>query len=125
MSLEKISLIEGIGPVIAGEINQWFRQINNLRLLDKLAKAKINIILPMQGNKLVGKSFVFTGQLTNSSRYQAQEIVRQLGGEISNSVSRLTSYLIVGENPGSKYQQAKKYKTKILDERQFIQLIKK
>ena len=125
VSLEKISLIEGIGPVIAGEINQWFRQINNLRLLDKLAKAKINIILPMQGNKLVGKSFVFTGQLTNSSRYQAQEIVRQLGGEISNSVSRLTSYLIVGENPGSKYQQAKKYKTKILDERQFIQLIKK
>ena len=121
--MEKINQIDGIGPVIAKEIYQWFRQINNLKLLDKLAKAKIKIILPRRGNKLSGKSFVFTGQLVNLSRSQAQEMVRQLGGEISNSVSRLTNYLVVGKNPGSKYQQAKRYKTKILNERQYQKLL--
>ena len=73
---------------------------------------------------LAGKSFVFTGELESLTRDEVKEKVRDLGGDVSESVSKLTSYVVVGSEPGSKYEKAKKLGVTILDEKDFLRLIK-
>jgi DNA ligase (NAD+) len=73
--------------------------------------------------KLAGKSFVFTGALENRSREEAGEIVKQHGGSVVSSVSKKTSYVVVGSDPGSKYDKAKELDVPILSEAEFDKLI--
>ena len=73
--------------------------------------------------KLKGKSFVFTGALKSMTRDEASEKVRLLGGDVSSSVSKNTDYVVVGENPGSKYEKAKKLGVKMISEKEFLKLI--
>ncbi|MDP3763604.1 MAG: BRCT domain-containing protein, partial [bacterium] len=77
-----------------------------------------------QSNKLQGQTFVFTGSLESMTREQAEELVREHGGDASSSVSKETTYLVAGEGGGSKYDKAKKLGVKILDEKGFLKLIK-
>ncbi|MCD6222602.1 MAG: hypothetical protein J7K12_02835, partial [Thermoplasmata archaeon] len=73
--------------------------------------------------KLKGKKFVFTGSLKSMTRGEAKAIVEELGGEVVNTVSKSVDYVVVGENPGSKYEKAKALGLKIIDEKEFKKLI--
>ena len=77
----------------------------------------------VKSDKLAGKSFVFTGGLANRSREDAGEIVKQHGGKVSGSVSKKTDYVVVGTDPGSKYDKAKELGVAILSEAEFEKLV--
>jgi len=125
-SIADFQKIPNIGDVVARSIFTWLSGIRNQRFLDKLEKA--GIIIERQekhkNQKLEGLSFVFTGELENLSRTKAQEKVRGLGGDVSESVSSKTSFVVAGENPGSKYEKAKKLGIKILNKKEFLEKIK-
>lgn len=124
---EELEKIEGIGPIVARSIIEWFKNKDNQKVLSKLLK-HINIIsdlrLASSDSKLSNKTFVITGTLINMSRDEAKEKIRFLGGKISSSVSKDTDYLIAGENTGSKYDKALELGIKILSEKEFEDLIK-
>ena len=128
-SLEDLEKIKDIGPVAAESIYKWFHQKAHLDFLEKLKRAgvKIKKIKNLEktkiGRKLSGKIFVFTGALENLTRQQAKEKVRELGGKVSESVSKNTDYVVVGKDPGSKLEKAKKLGVRILRENEFLELI--
>ncbi len=128
-TLHDFESILNIGPIVAKSIFQWFNDKNNIKFLDKLFKSGIKISIPraslgFQGMPLEGKTFIFTGSLDLIDRNLAKEKVRQLGGQVSESVSKKTSFVVVGTDPGSKAEKAKKLGVKIIDEKQFLELIK-
>lgn len=118
--------IEGIGPKVAESIMEWFNEKKNIELLKKLERAGIVIVAPEKKvkQKLVGKTFVLTGEMESFSRDEAKEKIRALGGSVSSSVSKNTDYVVAGDNPGSKYNKAKELGVKIIDEGEFLKLIK-
>ena len=125
-SFEELSEIEGIGPISARSIRQFFDEEKNLRVLDKLRKAGVRMEeeIVEEGEKpLSGKKFVFTGALESMTREEAQQAVLKLGGEVSSSVSRKTDFVVVGKDPGSKYQKALSLGVKILKEEEFLRMI--
>ena len=125
-SLDEIKALPDIGPVMAQAIYEWFQSEINKNFLDKLFQAGIKIENPhlqTTNYKLQTKVFVLTGELELLSRDQAKEKIRALGGQVSESVSKKTSYVVIGQKPGSKYDQAKKLGVKILDESEFLKLI--
>ena len=79
---------------------------------------------PASSAKLAGKSFVFTGELKNYSRTDAEQLVRDLGGTVSSNVSNKTDFVVIGEAPGSKYGKAKKLGVKIIGEKEFEKILK-
>jgi len=124
---EELENIKDIGPVVAKSIYGWFRQKKNIEFLRKLEKLGIHIIyykLPTTNYKLKNKTFVLTGALESMTRDEAKEKIRDLGGEISESVSKETDYVIVGSEPGSKYDKAKKLGIKTINEKEFLKIIK-
>lgn len=128
-SLEELQNLDGVGPVVAEALTLWFADKNNQKILDNLlAQIKISRILldenKGKSGKLVGKTFVLTGTLSNLSRDEAKDKIRALGGEISESVSAKTSYLIAGENAGSKLEKAQTLGVAILKEGDFLELLK-
>ena len=124
LELEKIN---GVGDIVGKSVYDWFSDKENSKLTDRLLKqvniAKSRSVLDREG-KFSGKSFVVTGTLSSMSRDEAKDKIRALGGDISESVSTKTSYLVVGENPGSKFDKAKKLNVEILTEKDFISLTK-
>jgi len=124
-SFEEINSIPNIGDVVAKSIYEFFRNKENLKLIDGLLKAGVKIIKPIKIEaKLKGLNFVFTGTLKTMTRDEAKEKVRLLGGNVSSSVSKNTDYVVAGENPGSKFEKAKKLGIKIITEEEFLQMIK-
>jgi len=125
-SLEEIGTVYDIGPVVAQSIYQFFRQKPNLQFIDSLLDAGIKIEEPRGKKKqpLRGLTFVFTGEMENLPRQKAQNLVRDLGGAVSESVSKKTSYVVVGANPGSKYAKAKALGIKLLSQRDFLNLLR-
>ncbi len=124
--LEDIDSILDIGPVVAKSIFEWFNEKENLKFLEKLEdRVKIkNDSTPTKTGKFLGKKFVLTGGLKNMTRDEAKAKIRELGGEISESVSAKTDYVIEGSDAGSKAEKAKKIGVEILSEEQFLNLIK-
>ncbi|MBN2093788.1 MAG: NAD-dependent DNA ligase LigA [Candidatus Zambryskibacteria bacterium] len=124
---EKLEEINEIGPIVARSIVDWFADKENQKILNKLLK-HIKIIsdskLQVLSSKFSNKTFVLTGTLSKMTRDEAKEKIRSLGGDVSSSVSKETDYLIVGENPGSKYDQAQELGVKIIDEKEFQNLLK-
>jgi DNA ligase (NAD+) len=115
-----------IGTVMAESIVEFLRQSSTKRLIRKLKTAGLNLEekAPVaKKSALTSKTVVFTGELGGFSRSQAEGLVRQSGGNISSSVSSKTDLLVAGENPGSKYDKAKKLGVRIIDEKQFSRLI--
>ena len=126
LTKENLEAINGIGPKVAQSIINWFSNKKNIEFLKKLEEVgiKLKIEKPTKKNqKLEGKSFVFTGELESISREKAQEKVRELGGKTPSSISKKTDFLVVGKNPGSKYEKAKKWGIKIINEKEFLELI--
>lgn len=118
---EELQNIEGIGPNIAQAIVDWFSRPGNRLVLEKLKKAGVwpvrkGPIVIKESNTLEGLTFVITGTLPNFSREEAKELIESHGGKVTDTVSRKTSYLVLGENPGSKYQKALSLGIPVLDE---------
>jgi DNA ligase (NAD+) len=123
---EDLELIEDIGPIVAESIFNFFKEETNIEFLKKLEKNGVTIAsyqLPATSYKLKNQTFVITGVLANVSREKAKEIIISLGGKVSESVSAKTDFVIVGEEPGSKFDIAKKLGVKILSEGEFLKII--
>ncbi|MCX8029569.1 MAG: NAD-dependent DNA ligase LigA [Brevinematales bacterium] len=115
--------IEGIGEVVANSITSFFRNEKNTQTIKKMLEAGVNIIYPKQEkSNITGKNFVVTGTLKNFSRDEIKRLLTTLGCNISESVSSKTDYVIVGENPGSKYDKAKLLGVKTISEEEFINM---
>jgi len=124
-SLEKIENIRDVGPIVAQSIIDWFKDGSNINFLDKLKERGVwYFVEEKKGSNLNGLKFVLTGTLPDYKREEVENIIINLGGEFSSSVSSKTDYLIAGENPGSKYDKAKELGIKILDQEAFIRIIK-
>lgn len=126
-SLEKLLAIRDIGPMAAKSIYNWFRDKRDLKLLDELQKAGIKIeggTLMVKNQKLKELIFVLTGGLEMMTRDETKEKIRALGGDISESVSKKTDYVIVGKEPGLKYEKAKRIGVKTISEKEFLKMIK-
>ena len=126
--------IRGIGEKSAKNLVEWFNNKENLAMLENMEKFGIEVAIRKIGtmkegdekeekNKLEGLTFVLTGELKGWTRDEAKDIIREKSGNISSSVSSKTDYVVAGENPGSKYDKAKKLGVRILDEKEFEKLV--
>lgn len=124
---EEFSKIYEIGPKVAGSVVAFFKQKENHHLIEKLKQAGVRLESRVsKGPKLLaGKTFVFTGSLEKYSRPDAEQMVRDLGGMVSSSVSKKTDYVVVGTDPGSKYDKAIKLSVKTISENEFDKLIRR
>lgn len=125
-SPEDINAVENIGTVVSQSVYEWFGHKENQKFINKLLANGVEIINPKKkvAGKFTGKSFVITGTLTSMSRDEAKQKIKHMGGKISESVSKKTDYVVVGDDPGSKYDKAQKLGVTILDEKQFTNLLK-
>jgi len=125
-SEEELTVVEDVGPVVAHSIAEWFKRPYHKKILKKFEKAGLKIIADkgMVKGKFFGKTFVITGTLESMSREEAGAKIRALGGKVSSSVSKDTSFVVAGSDPGSKYINAQKLIVKILDEKEFLKMIK-
>jgi len=124
-SLEELLKVKDIGQIVAQSVYQWFNNKTDLRLIDRLIKNGVQVgQTKTVQRKLAGLTFVLTGELNKFTREQAKEKIRQLGGDISSSVSKETNFVVAGKEPGSKYNQAKKIGVKIINEKEFLRTLK-
>jgi DNA ligase (NAD+) len=125
-SEEKLVAVPEVGPKVAAAIAEFFSEGANRQLIKKLNKVGVRPKAEkreVKSDKLAGKSFVFTGGLDHRSREEAGDIVKQHGGTVSSSVSKKTSYVVVGADPGSKYDKAKELGVPVLTESEFEKLV--
>lgn len=126
-SFASIEAIPGIGSRIAQSVVDWFGDEHNTAILDRLLQFLV-IKNPTEKNAanlpLAGKIFVLTGTMETLSRDEAKEKIKLLGGSVASSVSKKTTYVVAGENPGSKLDDAQKLGVAILDEKEFLKLLK-
>ena len=125
---EELSEINDIGDVIAKSIIDYFHNNDNITLINTLKENGVNMNYVnnnyRETEEFTGKTFVLTGTLTNTTRDEATAIIENLGGKVSGSVSSKTSAVIVGENPGSKYNKALSLNIPIWQEEEFLEKIK-
>jgi DNA ligase (NAD+) len=122
--IEELQAIYGIGDVVAKSLFDWFKNIDNRKLVSNLLKHVTIVKEENVGDmKLAGKSFVFTGTMANLDREKAQMLVRNNGGEVSSSVSKKTSYVVAGEEAGSKLDKARELGVKIISEAEFLKML--
>jgi DNA ligase (NAD+) len=121
-SEDQLQMVDGVGPNIAGAIVDWFSRERNQKVLEKLKAAGVwpvsnpqSAINNQKSGALSGLTFVVTGTLAGFSREGVKEFIEQHGGKVTDSVSKNTSYLVLGEAPGSKYDKAKALGVKIVD----------
>ena len=128
MPAERLADIEGIGEIVANSIKEFFLREENLEVIRKLERAGVKLSRDVvKGEEpLKGMVFVFTGALECCSRERAGEIVESLGGLFSNSVSKKTTYLVVGKEPGrTKLSRAEQLGVKVITEEEFINMVSK
>ena len=127
MSFEDLQKIPDIGPVVAKSIYEWFKEKPHQKLLGRLDEVEVRIEpykAATTSSAFAGQSFVLTGTLESMTRDEAKAKIRALGGDISESVSKKTSYVVAGSEPGSKHEKAKRLGVRILDETEFLKLLK-
>lgn len=123
---ESISEIENIGPAVSKSLQEYFTEEANIKFIEKLKNNGVVIEKYKSknvGSKFAGQTFVLTGTLSTMSRELAKEKIIKNGGKVSGSVSKKTSYVVVGEDAGSKLADAKKLGVKTLSEQEFLDLI--
>ncbi len=125
---EELQTIEGIGPHTAGAVVEWFAGPRNRALLDKLRRAGVRLAeeaAPPQraSDRLAGLTFVLTGTLPTLKRNEAAALIEQHGGKVVGSVSKKTSFVVVGEEPGSKLTKAQELGVPLLDEAGLLAMI--
>lgn len=124
---EELEAMNGIGPRVAGSLVTYFADKHNQKVVADLLK-QVRVESPKrkaQSGKFNGKTFVLTGTLPTLSRDEAKKMILDLGGKVASSVSKNTSYVVAGESAGSKYDEAQRLGVSILNEEQFLALIKK
>ena len=124
-SLEELTEIPDVGAVTAQNIHDWFRQEQSRHMIERLRQAGLNFesLRVIQDDRFAGKIFVLTGALSKFTREEATEKIELFGGKASGSVSKKTSYVVVGENAGSKERKARELGIPILTEDQFLEMI--
>jgi DNA ligase (NAD+) len=123
---EQLFEVTEVGPKVAAAIAEFFSESANRKIIKKLDKAGVRPTAEkrvLKSQKFAGKSFVFTGALANRSREEAGQLVMQHGAKVSGSVSKKTDYVVVGTDPGSKYDKAKELGVPILTEPEFEKLL--
>ncbi|MDA8131818.1 MAG: NAD-dependent DNA ligase LigA [Elusimicrobia bacterium] len=123
--LDELARVGDIGPVIAEAVTDFFKSQATRAMVEELGTLGLRMDEPEKaaaGGKLEGKTFVFTGELKTLTRSEAQAMVRELGGKETSSVSAKTSYVVVGSEPGSKYDKARKLGVTTLSEEEFLKL---
>jgi DNA ligase (NAD+) len=124
VSGEELSKIEGVGPIIGQSVAEWFADKNNQELLKHLlVHLKVQRVVAPAKGPLTGETVVVTGTLPTLSREEAEAMVRRAGGKAAGSVSKKTSFVLAGENPGFKYDKAQQLGIAILDEKAFLKKI--
>jgi DNA ligase (NAD+) len=123
-SREELEAIDGVGPVVAESVKNFFDRIENRNTVGRLQRSGIQIRPSSHktAQALKGKVFVLTGALAGMTRRQAKEMIEMAGGKVSSSVSRNTDYLVIGESAGSKLRRAKDLGINIIDEYEFKEL---
>lgn len=123
---DTLSHIEGIGPIIGASVAGWFRDADNRALLVRLTKhLKVQKVVAPAKGPLTGQTVVVTGTLPTLSREEAEALVRRAGGKASGSVSTKTSFVLAGENPGSKFDKAKQLGILVITEKEFLDKVNK
>jgi len=125
--LSDLNSVYGIGQKVADEIWKYFSDQKNSAYIERLQRRGVRVLpyhSPVRANKLDGKIFVVTGSLESMTRDDAHKKIVELGGKIGSGVSKNTNYLVVGEDPGSKLEKASGLGAEIMNEEQFLQLIK-
>jgi DNA ligase (NAD+) len=127
---EELESIRGVGPIVAESISSWFKETDNRKLIADLLK-HVDIVqeessagIGGTAYRLAGKSFVFTGSLPTLDREEGQRLVRLNGGDVSGSVSKKTSYVVAGEEAGSKLDKARELGVKVISEEEFLEMLK-
>lgn len=126
-SKEELENLSDVGPRVASSIFEYFQDVDKQKLIIDLLSNGVKILQTTRekvSEKLVGKTFVLTGTLPNLSREEITEKIKANGGQVIGSVSKKTSYVVVGENPGSKYDKAQELGVSILDEDGFLEMLK-
>jgi DNA ligase (NAD+) len=126
--LQEIEAVEGVGPIIADAVAAWFADPDHAALVDELTAAGLTMETPLDERApalghLTGMSFVLTGTLERRTREEAAAEIVALGGKVTGSVSKKTSYVVAGESPGSKLAKAESLGVEVLDESGFEALI--
>ena len=125
--IEKLAEVEDFGPIVSSSIYEYFQDTHNLKILDKLG---IKLLIKNQNNlnniksPIANKTFVLTGTLNSLTRDRAKAKIKELGAKVLSTVNKKLDFLVVGDNPGTKYNKAKELGIKILTEDQFLKLIK-
>lgn len=119
-AFDDLLAIEGIGPEVAASVQLFFEQPENRAVVQRLRAAGVTLSAPKRASAtagaLAGKTFVLTGTLENLTREDAADLISRAGGKVTSSVSKKTDYVVVGNDPGSKYTKAQSLGVAILDE---------
>ena len=127
-SISELQEVPDVGPVVGTEIHAFFRQAHNRDVIQELVRYGVNWPRGQKrptataAGRLSGQTFVVTGTLSGMGREEARERIRALGGKVSDSVSRKTSYLVCGESPGSKLKKAEELGVPVLGEAEFLEI---
>ena len=129
-STAELEVVSDVGPVVAASLRGFFDETRNQKLFERLREAGLTMVEEVSepdavthGDALTGKTFVLTGTLELQSRDEAKRAIEALGGKVTSSVSRKTSYVVAGANPGSKFAKAKELRVSTLSETEFVKLI--
>jgi DNA ligase (NAD+) len=123
---DELAHIEGVGPIVADSVTEWFKDSHHAHKVDELLK-QVKIANPIKStnvSKGTGKIFVLTGTLPTLSRDEAKGLIRKAGGKVASSVSKKTDYVVAGESAGSKLDEAEKLGITVISEAEFLKLIK-
>lgn len=123
---EKLQTVTDIGPVVAAHVAAFFRQKHNIEIIDKLMRYGVHwpaVKVTQTAQPFTGQTFVLTGTLESMTRDEATAALQRLGAKVSGSVSKKTAYVVAGSEAGSKLTQAEKLGVKVLDEKQFMQML--
>ncbi|MBU1146495.1 NAD-dependent DNA ligase LigA [Patescibacteria group bacterium] len=124
-TLPDLEKVPNVGGVMAKSIIEWFHDKSNKNFLERLLK-NVLVTKPVATKKIwQGLKFVLTGTLENLTRDAAKEKIQMLGGDVTSSVSKETNFVVTGSDPGSKYDKAKRLGVKTLDEKEFLEMLKK
>ena len=127
---EALQKLEDVGPKVAGSVVQFFRNHENIEMIQSLESLGLSLKNEKKewqsGGNLDGQTFLFTGTMNRLKRSEAEEMVEQNGGKILSGVSSKLNFLVVGEDAGSKLEKAKKINSiKIISEDQFLKMLAK
>jgi len=124
---QSLESIDQIGPIVGLSVFDYFKDDRNKKVIKELLEAGVNPKHKKEkkSDSLAGKTFVVTGALQNFSRPQVEQIIKKFGGKASSSVSKKTDYVLAGADPGSKLEKARRLAVKVIDEKEFLEMIGK